>query len=120
MIVLEDGTGRGSRRCLRVQELIRGLRSLAEDHKIRSASFSRAKIQKAFAERVAKTKHEIAGTIAQRFPELAARVPPRRKAWMSEVPRMHIFDAMSLALTFFHFRYARTGDFSAAWSHSIL
>jgi hypothetical protein len=29
--------------------------------------------------------------IAARFPELAARLPPERKRWMSEDPRMAIF-----------------------------
>ena len=49
-------------------------------------------------------KQEIAIAIAERFPELAPRLPRSRKPWMSEDYRMSIFDAVALALTFFfHF-----------------
>ena len=46
-------------------------------------------------------KQEIAIAIAERFPELAPRLPRFRKPWMSEDYRMSIFDAVALALTFF-------------------
>jgi len=49
----------------------------------------------------ATTKQEIAIAIAERFPELAPRLPRFRKPWMSEDYRMSIFDAVALALTFF-------------------
>jgi len=39
--------------------------------------------------------------IAKQFPdELASRVPPRRKAWTSEINRMDIFDEVALAVVF--------------------
>ncbi len=35
------------------------------------------------------------------FPdELAARVPPKRKLWKSELSRMDIFDAVGLAVVY--------------------
>lgn len=37
--------------------------------------------------------------IAARFAELARYVPPERKPWMSEDPRMAVFDAPAFALT---------------------
>lgn len=43
-------------------------------------------------------KHDIAVAIADRFPELAPRLPRVRKPWMSEDYRMSIFDAVGLAL----------------------
>jgi hypothetical protein len=45
------------------------------------------------------TKYEIAVAIARLFPELEARLPRKRKPWMSEDERMNIFDALSFALT---------------------
>jgi hypothetical protein len=47
------------------------------------------------------TKHALAEIIAKRFPgELASRLPPKRKPWMSEDYRMSIFDAVALVLAF--------------------
>jgi hypothetical protein len=47
------------------------------------------------------TKHALAEMLAGRFPEeLASRLPPKRRPWMSEDYRMDIFDAVALALTF--------------------
>jgi len=50
----------------------------------------------------ARNKQLIAVAIGRRFPELAPHVPPYRKCWMSEDYRMSIFDAVALALTYFH------------------
>jgi hypothetical protein len=47
------------------------------------------------------TKHALAETLAAKFPvELALRLPPKRRPWMSEDPRMDIFDAVGLAAVF--------------------
>jgi Holliday junction resolvasome RuvABC endonuclease subunit len=43
-------------------------------------------------------KREIAIAIAKSFPELEARVPKERKPWESEDDRMHVFDAVAIAL----------------------
>jgi hypothetical protein len=61
---------------------------------------SRAWIKRAFAKSGASTKQQIAVAIANRFPELAPRLPRFKKAWMSEDYRISIFDAVGLALTF--------------------
>jgi hypothetical protein len=45
------------------------------------------------------TKHALAETLAQRFPEeLGFRLPPKRRPWMSEDSRMNIFAAVGLAV----------------------
>jgi hypothetical protein len=46
-------------------------------------------------------KHDIARMIANRFPELSWRLPPRRKPWQSEPTRQSIFDAASLGVFYF-------------------
>jgi Holliday junction resolvasome RuvABC endonuclease subunit len=102
VIVAEDGTGKGSRRCPRVLRLLRDVRKLAAKNHIVMRSFPRSKVWRTFAEGEALTKHQIAKLIAARFPELAPRLPPFRKPWMSEDDRMSIFDALAFALTFFH------------------
>jgi len=60
-----------------------------------------AKVQAVFAALGARTKHQIAGVIARRLPELLPYRPPVRKAWMSETERQAIFDASGLAFSFF-------------------
>ncbi|HEY3287031.1 MAG TPA: hypothetical protein VGJ96_07920 [Gemmatimonadaceae bacterium] len=44
------------------------------------------------------TKAEIARVLVQRFPELRHRVPRERTRWSTEDERMHIFDALALAV----------------------
>lgn len=41
------------------------------------------------------TKHGIAATVAQRYPELSWKLPRRRKSYQSEPPVMLIFDAVA-------------------------
>lgn len=44
------------------------------------------------------TKEEVAQAVARRFPEIAHRLPPHRKPWMSEDARMSLFDAVALGV----------------------
>ena len=46
------------------------------------------------------TKHSIATTLAVAYPELAEKVPRKRKIYQSEDERISVFDALSLAVTF--------------------
>ena len=45
-----------------------------------------------------RTKAEAAKLLAARFTELRSRMPRERKLWTTEDERMHIFDALSLAI----------------------
>lgn len=101
VVILEDYRGDGSRRCPRVQKLINAIVRLASRRNVRTRSFSREAVRRAFADAGALTKEQIAGVIAARHPELLPRLPPPRKLWMPEDVRMSIFDAAALALTFF-------------------
>jgi Holliday junction resolvasome RuvABC endonuclease subunit len=101
VVVVEDYEGNGSRRCRRVGELINDISKLASKRKVKVRAVPKAKVKQAFAEVGASNKQEIAVAIANRFPELAPRLPRFRKPWMSEDYRMSIFDAVALALTFF-------------------
>ena len=99
VIVLENPTGKGSRRCLRVQELIGEVVKLASRKRIKSRRFSRSQVMQAFASFGAVTKYQIAVEIVKRFPELESRLPRIRRPWMCEDERMSIFDAAALGLT---------------------
>ncbi len=104
VLVLEDCERDSSRRCPRVRALIRHITRRAAKAEIPTQRFARHQIQEAFAGASALTKSRMARAIAEQFPELAPRVPPVRKPWMSEDYRMNIFDAVGLGVTFFYFR----------------
>jgi Holliday junction resolvasome RuvABC endonuclease subunit len=101
VMIVEDAAGDGSRRCERVERLLRDLRALAAKRGLRTWSFGRGAVRKAFASAGATTKEQIAGVLAAWYPELLLRLPPPRKPWMSEDERMGIFDAAALARTYF-------------------
>jgi len=77
VIVLENYEGPGSNRRPRVRAL------------------------RAFAAYGGTTKRSIAVELAKCYPELSPRLPDERKCYESEDERMNLFDAASLALTYF-------------------
>jgi Holliday junction resolvasome RuvABC endonuclease subunit len=101
VVIVEDVSGKGSRHSGRIRRLTRDIIELASTKQIKTQSYSRAVIKEFFAEYDAVTKHQIAKEIARWLPELESRLPPARKIWMSEDPRMSLFDAVALILTFF-------------------
>lgn len=72
----------------------------AEKHRIPVRRVTRRMVKRSFVGHD-RNKDEIAAVLGQRFPELASRVPPRRKIWMSEDYRMSIFDAVALGVAYF-------------------
>lgn len=101
VLVLEDTLAPGSRRAPRIRELSQGISALAADNKVKVVSFSRQQVMESFFADGQGTKHAIAEMIAERFPEeLGLELPPKRRPWESEDPRMDTFDAVALILTF--------------------
>lgn len=102
VIAVEDCSRKGSRRCSRVRELIQGVFKLALGRRIKIKTVSRVKVKDKFSKMGAQTKHEIATAIARRFPELGSYLPPERKCYMSEDPRMSVFDAIGWGIAYLH------------------
>ena len=100
VLVLQDTSSTGTRRAHRLRELNTEIRDLAEERGIPVFAYTRAQVREAFAPFGLTTKHFIAETIAKHIPAFDRYVPPPRKPWMSEDPRMAVFDAVALALTF--------------------
>ena len=109
VLVVEDCDGKGSHRSPRVQSLIRSIQELAAKRGARTRAFSRGQIRKVFAALGKPTKRLIATEIARRLPELAPRLPTSRneprprgiRIYEREAERISIFDAASLAVTYF-------------------
>lgn len=106
-IVLEDVSEKKARRGSRVRHLTWGIAHLAQAESIEVHRYTKATVHNTFRRSGAKTKQEVAQAIAIHIPAFAHRLPPIRKAWMSEDPRMSLFDAAALGLTFFAHRPQR-------------
>jgi hypothetical protein len=106
-IVVEDCLDPRSRRGRRNRQLIERIITLASERGIPARRISRTRLHRTFAAAGACTKYKIALAVAGRFPEVAWRLPPIRKPWMSEDARMAIFDAIALALAFYAPRSGR-------------
>ena len=99
LLVLEDYSAKGSRRSARIKILGKKLSALAGKRQIKVTMFSREQVMRHYFGDVEGTKQALADIIAKRFPEeLGHRLPPKRKAWMSQDSRMDIFDAVALGL----------------------
>jgi hypothetical protein len=95
LIILEDTRPKSARRHERIRRLHAMLLAHAHDRRIPLRRFSRAQVLRYFNVR---TKFELALTVAEALPQLAPRLPPKRKPWMSEDARQSLFDAAALGL----------------------
>jgi hypothetical protein len=100
-LVLQDMSGRGSRRVHRVRDLNEAIATLAETQGISIFAYSRTQVLKCFEELGSPTKHRIAEVIAKHVPTFERYLPPPRKIWKSEDSRMGLFDAAALVVAFF-------------------
>jgi hypothetical protein len=101
VLVLQDVNAEGCRRAPRIKTLHRQIIELAANRKIKVSLFSGKLLRIALLGDVKGTKHEMAEFLAQKYPvELAAKLPPKRRAWENEDGRMDMFDAVGLAVVF--------------------
>ena len=100
-IILEDPTAEGSVRSDRIKRLCRSIASLADSQTIDVHAYSRARVQEFFESYGVKTRHEIAVIIASQVTALERFLPPPRRQWEIENPKMSIFNAAALATTYF-------------------
>jgi hypothetical protein len=81
------------------RQFSRQIITLAATRKVSVALFSHEQVRRVFFADGQGTIHARAEILAKRFSEeLGSRLPPKRRAWMSEDSRMDIFDAVALAL----------------------
>jgi hypothetical protein len=109
VVLLEDPTSPRLRRSPRIERLTRAIERLANDEQIDVHRYARPVVQQFFAQYGARTRQEIAVTIAARVPAFERFLPPRRRLWMSEDPRSGIFRAAALVFTYFSLRSRNQG-----------
>jgi hypothetical protein len=104
VLVVEDCAHVTARRTARIARLAEQMLAVARTQGVPGYAVSRAAVYKHFAQANAQTKYEIAVALADRFPALLLRLPPKRKPWQSESPRTSIFDAAAFGLTYLETR----------------
>ena len=92
----EDGQRGSAGRARRLLSLIA---NHASGQSVQVCRYSRADIRACFADVGAVTRHEIAEAIASQIPAFAHRLPPPRRNWDNESPRLYLFDAAALVMT---------------------
>ena len=101
VLVLPDVNAKDTRRAPRIKTLHQRIGALARAHKLRLRLISNTQVRTHLLGQAQGTKQLVAERLAAKFPaELASRLPPKRRPWMSEDPRMDIFDAVGLAVGF--------------------
>jgi hypothetical protein len=95
VLVLEDLAAPGALRRKRARKEIRSMERLALKRGVAIERVSRLAVLDTFAP--GKGKYEVAVRLAEIFPDLSNRLPPKRKIWMPEDPRINVFDALGFA-----------------------
>ena len=101
IVIIQDPEGMASRVGRRVRRLIDKIIVLATEDKLKVVQYSRDQVRDVFEQFGAVTKYEIAKVLLTEFKELELREPKKRKTWQTESHNMPIFDALSLALTYY-------------------
>lgn len=83
------------------------MRHIARSRGIKLELYARGRIRRSFEPLGATTRYDIAKLLSQSINELALRLPPQRRPWMTEDGRMALFDAAAMAVTYFR---ERDGD----------
>ena len=100
VILLEDPHARGARRWPRIKTLLDMLQALAKEKRIRCIRYARVRVAGHFNGPKRPTKERVAREIVRLYPELGPFLPPKRRIWETEDPRLAIFVAVSYALVF--------------------
>ncbi len=85
----------------RIRRAFRIVKHFAKRALVRMQVVDASSLHSFFSRDETANKHDIARTVAERFPQLSWRLPPKRKPWQSEPKRQSIFDAASLGVFYF-------------------
>jgi len=95
-VVIRERTTRSARK----PKLLTIIERQARCRRIPVRFISRRDVSRAFVG-FESNKYEVASALARQFPDLASRLPPKRKIWQSEDYRMGIFDAAAVGVAYF-------------------
>ena len=101
ILVLEDRVEGGRSIPASRLRLHRRVEHYAHSQAIDLYRYSRQQIRACFAGVGAQTRYEIARAIAAQVHAFEHQLPQPKRLWESEDPRMHVFDAASLIMTYY-------------------
>lgn len=101
VVAFEQFEDRPSRRNRRIKELCRRMIAMATTRGMLTPIYSRDTIRECFETSGARTRRNIALSIADQIEVFRHRLPRERKRWNSEDVRQSLFDAVAVALTYF-------------------
>lgn len=101
VVVFEQFSEHPARRASRIQELCRRMIARASSRGVHTSIFSRDTVRECFERSGARTRRDIALSIADQIEVFRRRLPRERKRWDGEDVRQSLFDAAALALTYF-------------------
>lgn len=84
----------------KLNRIMGSIRKQAARNHVSLRLLSKKAARRAFSDLESLTKHGVATALAKRYPELAWKLPPKRKPWQSEDYRMSIFDAAALGVAY--------------------
>lgn len=88
------------RRAPRIKTLNRQIMAVVKSRKVILEQLWDTQVKRKLLAENEGTRHALAEAVAKRFPnELGLSLPPKRKPWKSEDPRIDFFYAVALALT---------------------
>jgi hypothetical protein len=100
LIVLRKEAARHGRKYPRAVAVRRALRSEAARRCIPVVTLKKREVQNWFQQHGSIGKYAIAAFLANRFPELSWKLPPRRKPWHPEPWSFCLFDAVALGIVY--------------------
>jgi hypothetical protein len=101
ILLLPDVNAADTHRAKRIKTLHQQIGALVRRHQLKLKLITATSVRERLAGNAKGTKQAMAEALAARFPEeLKSRLPPKRRPWMSEDPRMDMFDAVGLAAVF--------------------
>ena len=101
VLMLPDVNASDTHRAKRIKNLHQQIGVLTRKHQVKLKLVTATKMRERLLDDSKGTKQAMAEALAKLFPEeLKSRLPPKRRPWMSEDPRMDIFDAVGLAVVF--------------------
>jgi Holliday junction resolvasome RuvABC endonuclease subunit len=103
VVALEKPYVLDSDRAVTLRALVRELRKRSKEFGLSVAELSPEEVRTAIVGSARATKHDVAGTLVERFPELRPLLPRRPKIpalWLSSKDRywLHAFDGVSVAI----------------------
>ncbi len=102
VVILLDPEAKSSRTGNRIRKLLEKVSAFVQTENLKVSQISRDQIRDVFENFGVGTKYEISQWLLSEFKQLETRRPKERNLWTSEDRNMAVFDALSLAMTWYY------------------